>query len=712
MEGLASDRPSTARFSGSIGRLLRRFADPSTLLCCVFCTITLAYWSWSIAGSLTATGLVFLGLLPPTLFLLGLGLLGLIRFPTFPLHPFPIAFLVGSLAASFLLLFLNFFSPLSMKGNSVVVLVAAAMLQPWALESGDARVEKSSRWYSLLVVFLGLSASTLWTQDLRPHAIREGESVRFRPYVDCLVHAELVGQFCADRSILSLGDPDLAGQRLQFYHYASYLLPACVSSWTGQSAFESVLTFWIPFGFLLVGLAAYVLASGFWGSPAGIAAFIGVMLIPDSSNYGVRSVWYSFHWLCAISPGLLYGIAGGAFVALLITKGVRPTNWTWIVAGIGLAFLNVLLKAQVFVIEFPVLILWLLLFKESWSIRRRLAVGLAILAIGGLAIVVADVLAIGPLFLLLFRQHGIDEYLQSLASDIPAQSWGGFFAPLTGRKPVGRHPFRAILLVVTAPFEALIPAYFLLMVVSKFLKKLRPEDAIPALTLVFYLYLVFWTPRNNRGSPDELWHRPFVWVYFLLAVWTWGKLSTGVTASRFVMPRLLPIALTIAGTALLVVPWQLGKNVQNSGRVKAQEFRSFVIPSDLLACADFLREHSGRLDVIQNGVPDRRLKPAIPEPILGGFAERRCYLGRQLEHWSAIAAGSPGESESIRRDKILDSLRKSSSMNSLIDHARQTGIRWYVAHPSEVLRWPPEFLDHPAFVSGRYRVYEFKPDAR
>jgi hypothetical protein len=710
-EGLASDRPEAARFSGGIGRVLR-LVDPSTLLCCALCTVTFSYWSWSITGRLTAPGLVFLGLLPPTLFLLGRGLLGLIRFPTLPTHPFPIAFLVGALAASFLLLFLNLFSPLPMRGNSLVVLVAAAMLQPWAPGIGDSRVEKSSRWSSLLVVFLGLMAATLWTQDLRPYAIQAGESVRFRPYVDCLIHAEMVGQFCADRSIWSMGDPDLAGQRLPFYHYASYLLPACVSAWTGQSAFESVLTFWIPFGFLLVGLAAYVLACGFWGSPAGIAAFIGVMLIPDSSNYGVRCEWYSFHWLCAISPGLLYGIAGGVLVALLITKGVRPTNWTWIAAGIGLGFLNVLLKAHVFVIAFPVLILWLLLFKEGWSIRRRFAVGLAVLATIGLAIVVADVLKIGPLFLLLFRPHGLDEHFQFLASEVLSPSWSRFFAPLTGRKPVERHPVLALLLVVMAPFGALTLAYPALMLLSKFLRRLRPEDAIPALTLAFYLYLVFWTPRNTRGAPDELWHRPFVWVYFLLAVWSWGKSASLLAASRSGLPKLFPFALAIAGVALLVVPWHSGKQVQRPGRVNAPGYTNFVIPSDFLACADFLREHSGKRDVVQNDVSEERLKFVFPEPTLASFAERRCYLGRPPRFWSNYAAGMPTESESIRREKILDGLRKSNSMNSLIEHARQTGIRWYVAHPSEALRWPAGFLDRPAFVSGRYRVYEFKPDSR
>ena len=310
-----------------------RFTDPTTLLCCVLCTVTFAYWSYSLVGSLTFPGLAFLTLLPPTLFLLGRGLLGLIRFATPPSHPFPIAFLVGALAASIMLFFLNLFCPLPLRGNSLVVLVAAVLLRDFVPGvDGRLRVERS-RVDTILVVFLALAAATLWTQDLRPYLVGDGGIVRCRPWIDFFFHADHVGQYCSDRSIWSMGDPDLSGERLPFYHYASYLLPACVSAWTGQSANDTIATFWIPFGFLLLGLAAYTLSGVLWGSPAGLAALIGVLLVPDSSTYGVGCGWYSFHWLVSTGAGLLYGIAGEAVVVLLIVKGIRPTNWALISSG-------------------------------------------------------------------------------------------------------------------------------------------------------------------------------------------------------------------------------------------------------------------------------------------------------------------------------------------------------------------------------------------
>ena len=683
-----------------------RFTDPTTLLCCALCTLTFAYWSYSLVGSLTFPGLAFLTLLPPTLFLLGRGLLGLIRFATPPSHPFPIAFLVGALAASIMLFFLNLFCPLPLRGNSLVVLVAAVLLRRFSPGVGDPPVERSSKFYTTLAVFLALAAATFWTQELRPYLVGDGGDVRLRPWIDFFVHADLVGQYCSDRSIWSMGDPDLSGERLPFYHYASYLLPACVSAWTGQSANDTIATFWIPFGFLLAGLAAYTLAGVLWGSPAGLAALIGILLVPDASTYGVGCGWYSFHLLVAVCGGLLYGIAGEAVVVLLIVKGIRPTNWTLISLGVVLAFLNILLKAHIFVIGFPVLVAWLVLFKEGWSTKRRLVVGSAIAVMAGAAILVADRLKFGPLIIPFHRYHGIGAYVRSVAGLVPADSWGGAFAPLRDERPIYRHPFLVLLLVIGGPFGALALAYPILLLLSKILKKLQPEDAIPALSLAFYLYLVFLTPSNTRGATDELWHRPFVWVYFLLAVWVWGKSVYLLPTSRSGTPKVLPAVMAVAGLALLVVPLERGKIIQSVGTRAGSGYTNVPIRSDFLACARFLRDHGGRLDVVQNNPYDKDLNFVLPLPVLGSFSERRCYLGLPLRYWTDFTTDPSGRAESVRRQRILEDLRNSDSMDRLLELADRTGIRWYLAHPSESLKWPAEFLDHPAYVSGQYRVYD------
>jgi hypothetical protein len=164
--------------------------------------------------------------------------------------------------------------------------------------------------------------------------------------------------------------------------------------------------------------------------------------------------------------------------------------------------------------------------------------------------------------------------------------------------------------------------------------------------------------------------------------------------------------MAVAGLALLVVPLERGKVIQSVGTRAGLGYTNVPIPSDFMACARFLHNHAGKLDVVQNDPYDKNLNLPFPEPVLGSFSERRCYLGTTLEYWTVFATNPSGRAESVRRQKILEDLRNSDSMDRLLELADRTGIRWYLANPSESLKWPAEFLDHPAYVSGQYRVYD------
>src|SRR5271166_24584 len=277
----------------------------------------------------------------------------------------------------------------------------------------------------------------------------------------------------------------------------------------------------------------------------------------------------------------------------------------------------------------------------------------------GAAILVADRLKFGPLIIPFHRYHGIGDHLRLWAGKVPAESCAGVFVLLRGERPIYRHPFLVLLLVIGGPFGALAFAYPILLLLSKILKKLQPVDAIPALALAFYLYLLFLTPRNTRGTHDELWGRPFVWVYFLLAVWVWGKSVYLLTTSRSGTPKVLPAVMAVAGIALLVVPLERGKVIQSVGTQAGSGFTNVPIPSDFLACARFLRDHAGKLDVVQDDPYDKNLNLVQPEPVLGGLSGRRCYLGLPLRYWADYWPDSSGRAESVRRQKILEDLRNS-----------------------------------------------------
>ena len=50
-----------------------------------------------------------------------------------------------------------------------------------------------------------------------------------------------------------------------------------------------------------------------------------------------------------------------------------------------------------------------------------------------------------------------------------------------------------------------------------------------------------------------------------------------------------------------------------------------------------------------------------------------------------------------------------TAREQLAAFARQTGIRWYVLHPGDVVAWPADVLDHPAFADRGFRVYDLRP---
>jgi len=56
--------------------------------------------------------------------------------------------------------------------------------------------------------------------------------------------------------------------------------------------------------------------------------------------------------------------------------------------------------------------------------------------------------------------------------------------------------------------------------------------------------------------------------------------------------------------------------------------------------------------------------------------------------------------------KKLERLQHATTVEDLQRAVRETGIRWYVAHPGDPNAWPAEFLDQPAFESNGYRVYD------
>lgn len=673
--------------------------DATSLLCCVLCSLTLILWGRYVASPVLPEGWAFLFLFPWTVYLLGRRILSVLDLQTAPVHPFPLAFLTGCVFAFFALFALDLVSPLTMRGNGIVILLAT-LLANAALPN---RLVQPRDWrqkgLAVLVVFFSLAAATMWTQHLRPYLREQGDQIIIRPLPDGLTHAQIAAQLMADKSLPRLGNADFAGLGLPLYHYVIYTLPASYAAWTGQTALDAVYFIWTPFSIVLAGLAAFSLAATWWGAASGLAALIGVLLVPDACTHGLRIMWLSYHYFTALSPGLHYGAASMTVAMILITRGIRPAHWQWIVVGFGLALCSLLMKAQVFLVSVPLLALWFLLFQNAWSWQLRLGLGLGLAAGAAGVVVVADRLGVGPAVLPIGRPFGLTPYWQSIYEIISSPRWKEWLAPLATADSLFQYPLRTAILILGGSFGVLLLFAGLVYLVGAWRHRLEPIDAIPLLAVAIYLASNFFFARNDRSHPDELTHRQFSWVYYLLAVWSWGKLVSLLGG----LPRLtewrLTAALAVLGLVLFWHPYRVGKVLDRTRASWHEPYINMPVPRGLVDCCTWIRTHSHPEDIIQ-------AKPMKHFVLVGGFCERRCYLGRSHEFWAESCPASVANPESARREELLRQLRGATTSAEIEKLAQQTGIRWYIAEPQEELRWPAALQNAAAYHSGNYKVFD------
>lgn len=674
---------------------LQKFAfDWTTCLCSLACSGAFWFWARAVNPNVGVTEALFFLLMPIGCYCLGHAALRWVGCPMRSAQPFPIAFLSGSIIA-LLLLFVLHVLPISLRVADVILLALGVIAFALAPKAERRQPAQSPAWLALGAVALILCAGTLWTQDLRPYSTQQGEQTIVKSWADIFYHAQVTSQLHDDMSIVRLGNPDMSGKPVAFYHYASYMLPASIEAWSNHlGALDCVAAFWIPFAFVIMGLAAFVLASEWWGDLAGIAAMAAVLLIPDAPTYGVPLIWFSYHWLIAISAGLAYGVAGAALALVLITAAVESDRIWLLASGFILLLSTVLLKAHVTVVALPLAIAWVLVFKKGWTGKRKLSVAVIVLICSLLGAFALDKLQIGPN---VFPRHPLAgvHYLSDVTEWTAPGAWRHLFES-------HRHGISHLALVLfaglAAPLGAWLVVGLMLLLIIRSKGRLDRLDWMPIFALAIYGGCLALLPPNQRGTRDELWHRPFVWLYFLLAVWCLGK-SADLIEKRSDRTSSWAggIAILIAA-AFLIVPLQKGKSIQHAWTRDAGLFDT-PLDKGYVDCADYIRQHSQQTDIAQAQV-------STIFPFLSAYSERRCYLGLSPDYWRRFGHLSALWNESLRRNQIVQHIPKAASEQELEKIAKETAIRWYIARPEEVLAWPSQRAEKPVFTSHGFRLYD------
>jgi len=655
-------------------------------LACIVISIFLVVWITLATKSLNFGSVFFLFALPWVLLRAGAIVTAALRFPSF----FALDFLLGVTVISVGVMTWTFFVPVSLWVLLIVLLAAVASI-PRFLPS-HRRDPLSA--LGLLSVIVSLVAATGWSQDLIFPTTSVDGAVVFKPWSDFFIHATFVARSLRAETLFQVGNYEWKGFPAIFYHYASYSIPICLAKVGSLPGYATVVGFWAPFGSFLTGLASYALGRVFWSQAAGLAAVVAIFLIPDMALLNIAHPTYGYFWLQHASPGGLYAVAVAGIALILIFQGVHEGRRIWIASGVVMGAFVVFFKIQIFAAAFPLLVSFAIV---GWPPRKQwqwLILGGCVAAGVGM-LPLANRFYVGPN--VQFDLSGSVWYWQVLAkmaNGTPVESWYRVFNNI---HPFPSHLALAIgLLLVNALgiFAIVAPAIWLFVACRKMW---QASEGISLAAIAILMLMTF--GMGGTGTSDnahEFIHRPFVWAYWLVGSLAAGRLFSLLARRR---PQLWTGAVVVSSIALTLVPVCDGSGLQR-GKGSVGNVRSSIrVDRGLIDCARYISDQPPADAVVQDSQLDKFL-------IVGGLTDRPSFAAR-VDEWTRQ---SKVFRESGYREQLgkLQRLQQATTIPDLQRYVRETGIRWYMAHPDDANRWPAEFRNQPAFESNGYRVYDMQ----
>jgi hypothetical protein len=659
--------------------------DTCALLACLAISAFLIVWITLASRSFNLRSTVLLAVLPWLLLRAGSIITAALRLPSF----FSLDFLLGVALVSIGVLAWKVFVPLSLWVLLIILLIAVAGI-PKLLPHQRAPLSA----LGLLSVIVSLIAATGWSQDLiLPTTVVKGGIV-FKPWNDFFFHASIVARSLGDQTLSQVGNYEWKGFPAIFYHYASYSLALYLAKVGQLPAYDTVVGFWAPFGSFLTGLASYALGRVIWGPGAGLAALVGIFLIPDGVMLGVAHPYYGYFWLQHVAPGGLYGVAIAGTALILITQGMREERRVWIVSGVVVGALVALFKVHIFAAVFPLLFSFAIL---AWPPRKRLQwlILSVCVAAGVVLLTLTNRLHAGPDVHFDFSGGTwYWQWLANLASGTRVENWYQIFNTV---HPFPAHLPQAIGLLLANALGIFAVVAPLVWLVAVWCKTWQVSETISVAAVAILLLMTFGLSGNAiLGNRDELIHRPFVWAYWLVGSLTTGRLFSMLAANR---PQLWTTVIVVGAIVLTLLPMCYGSGLQHGKWSGAGVHSGIRVDLGLVECAHFIRGQSPTNALAQDSRSDEL-------PVLGGLGERPAFAARP-KFWMRVSKAfreSPYQ-EQLQR---LQNLEQATNIPDLQRSVHDTGIRWYVVHPGDSIFWPTEFRDRPSFASHGYRVYDMR----
>jgi hypothetical protein len=222
----------------------------------------------------------------------------------------------------------------------------------------------------------------------------------------------------------------------------------------------------------------------------------------------------------------------------------------------------------------------------------------------------------------------------------------------------------------------------------------RFEPAVVWLTpIALLVYLVMGTglALDNRhiGMSEELLHRPFVWAWFLLAMWVPATACLQAFGNSLPQSGKVKLALALLVATTLCIPAYFGQGIQTMpswGRGYQ------VVPACKVLVAQFVKSHSAPQELIQDSANDADFS-------LSALSERQSFV---------IDSGGYRLPDDLpeRLDSVKATMQWTDG-NQVQLFMTQHRIQWYVVTPEAGVRWGTALERRLSFACKGYQVYKF-----
>lgn len=604
--------------------------------------------------------------------------------------------LCGYLVLNTAVFLLSLLTPFGVSTNLLIVAAGGLLLVLYSRRLADDVRRPVDYVPDFLCLLLSGIAATLWCTDAMRPFVTEGGMIIYQSFPDSFFHARVISSVAQAHDLKAMPVILMSDSPTPMYHYAMYVTPAALSVFTKSSAYITFVSFLVPFGVLLSGLAAFSLASSVWGRWPGLAATFAITLLPDAYQQGFGTKWLSYHFFAQVAPSGLYGIACVAIAWMFVLDGCKVARVGLILCGYVFLIITIVYKAQFFVANAFLLMIYPCLFFPGVRMRWRLVS--AIVLVGIFCFVVTLSQNVDRVPTLRLDGSALKPYALFLLGHSDPGLFKSFYqAFLLPTQPSVIFAFYATTMLLLYTFGVWTAICLFTLLVLR--ATIQPAAILfPLFVVVNYLIMSLGLAMDTKavGQPEELLHRPFVWAYFVVAAWSGAAAYSCMFGKLPPSSRFARILVAITAISSLSVPLIFGRNLQTSPNTRFATYEAInSVPSGLVKACSYLRKHSQAGEIIQDSEND-------PTFCVTGLAERQEFAV-DYKRWAKIY-NPPGL---LERFSELAAFKNMTNELDVIEFAKRNKISWYILRPESKVAWPVSILRKPAFRAGDYRVYHF-----